>query len=233
MIAFPNCKINLGLNVLRKRGDGFHELETVFYPVAVHDILETIPQKESTDQTKISFSLSGLAIEGNKDDNLCLKAYHLIKQKFPRVPPVQMHLHKVIPAGSGLGGGSADAAFTLKMLNEIYGLNLSGKQLMEFSSALGSDCPFFMINQPCFSAGRGELPEEIKLDLGVYRMLLVNPGIAIHTREAFAGITPALPEVGVKEIITKPVEAWKAELKNDFEKIYSTAKAKKVHVFVI
>jgi 4-diphosphocytidyl-2-C-methyl-D-erythritol kinase len=219
MIVFPNCKINLGLNVLQKRNDGFHELETVFYPLKVHDALEIIRCTKPGENSGTSFSISGLEIDGGQNNNLCIKAKRLLMEKFPQMDPVQMHLHKVIPAGSGLGGGSSDAAFTLKVLNEICGLNLSKKQLMEESLKLGSDCPFFIINKPCYSTGRGELLEEIDLDLSAYKILLVNPGIEISTGEAFAGTKPARPEVSVKTIIKKSIEAWRNELKNDFEKV--------------
>ena len=218
MIVFPNCKINLGLHVLQKRSDGFHELETVFYPLAVHDILEIVFLKKLRGQPGIPFSISGLKIDGEKNSNLCIQALKLLKKKIPQMPSVQMHLHKVIPTGSGLGAGSSDAAFTLKILNEIFGLDLSKEQLIEYAAQVGSDCPFFIINKPCLSKGRGELLEEIDLDLSPYKIILANPGIAINTREAFAGITPARPEVSVRKIIKKPIEAWKKELKNDFEK---------------
>jgi 4-diphosphocytidyl-2-C-methyl-D-erythritol kinase len=139
------------------------------------------------------------------------------------MPSVQLHLHKVIPAGSGLGGGSSDAVFTLKVLNEICSLNLSKEQLLKSALQLGSDCPFFIINKPCFSKGRGELLEEINLDLSPYKIVLVKPDFAINTREAFSGIKPAKPEISIKEIINRPIEAWRAELKNDFEeKIFQT-----------
>ncbi len=217
MIVFPNCKINLGLNVLRKRSDGYHELETVFYPLLIHDILEIVYLKKLRGRPGIPFSVSGLEIDGQKNSNLCLKAHKLLKKKIPQMPSVQLHLHKVIPAGSGLGGGSADAAFTLMILNEICGLQLSEEKLLKFASQLGSDCPFFIINKPCFSKGRGELPEKINLDLSPYKIVLVYPGFAINTREAFTEIKPALPEVSIKEIIKRPIETWKADLKNDFE----------------
>jgi 4-diphosphocytidyl-2-C-methyl-D-erythritol kinase len=218
MIVFPNCKINLGLNILRKRSDGFHELETVFYPLPIHDILEIVFLKKLRGRPGIPFSISGLEIDGKKNSNLCLKALKLLKKKIPQIPSVQLHLHKVIPAGSGLGGGSADAAFTLKVLNETCSLNLSEEQLINFASQLGSDCPFFIINKPCFSKGRGELLEEINLDLSPYKIVLANPGFAINTREAFTGIKPALSDVSIKEIIKRPIETWKDDLKNDFEK---------------
>ena len=218
MIVFPNCKINLGLSVLQKRSDGFHDLETVFYPLPLHDILEAIPIKKSGDSSGIFFSVSGLEVDGDQTNNLCTKAYRVLKEKFLQLPSVQIHLHKIIPVGAGLGGGSSDAVYTLKVLNEICGLNFSLEQFMEYSSLLGSDCPFFIINKPCFSKGRGELLERTELDLSSYKFLLINPGIAIHTGEAFKSIIPAIPEKSIKEIIKKPIESWRAELKNDFEK---------------
>jgi 4-diphosphocytidyl-2-C-methyl-D-erythritol kinase len=219
MIVFPNCKINLGLHVTQKRDDGFHELETVFYPLPVHDILEIVFLKKLRGIPGIPFSSSGLEIDGRKNSNICIKALRLLKEKFPTLPSLQLHLHKVIPAGSGLGGGSSDAAFTIKVINEICGLNLSKEELSKSALQLGSDCPFFITNKPCFSKGRGELLEEIKLDLGAYKIVLVKPDLSINTREAFTGITPAKPRISIRDIIKKPIESWRAELKNDFEKI--------------
>ena len=221
VIAFPNCKINLGLNILRKREDGFHDLETVFYPLPLHDIVEII---HSPGGTGIQFSKSGLEINGYNDHNLCIKAYSLLMKKFPQVAPVQLHLHKTIPAGAGLGGGSADAAFTLKLLNEMCGLQLSKEELLDLAAQLGSDCPFFIMNKPCFSQGRGELLEEIPLDLSAFKFILVNPGIHIDTGAMFQKIKPVLPKISLKEIIKQPVESWKNEsdsyqMKNDFEEI--------------
>lgn len=218
MIVYPNCKINIGLNILRKREDGFHELETVFYPLLVHDILEIVYLKKLIGKPGIPFSISGLEIDGKKNSNLCLKALKLLKKKIPHMPSVQLHLHKVIPAGSGLGGGSSDAAFTLKVLNEICDLKLSKDQLIKFALQLGSDCPFFILNKPCFSKGRGELMEEINLDLSPYKIVIVKPDFSINTRVAFTGIVPAIPDVSIRDIIKKPVSTWKNDLKNDFEK---------------
>ena len=147
MIVFPNCKINLGLHILRKRADGYHDLETVFYPVRFTDILELIPDRSTNDQP-VTYSQSGLEIQGNPLDNLCVKAYQLLKKDYPALPPVKMHLHKVIPTGAGLGGGSADAAFSLQLLNDYFKLELSTDQLLHYALSLGSDCPFFILNKP-------------------------------------------------------------------------------------
>lgn len=218
MIVFPNCKINLGLNIIRKRSDGFHDLETVFYPIPVFDVLEIIPAGEPrSEQAAISFATSGLPFEASHENNLCLKAFHLLRNDFPGLPAVQIHLHKTIPIGAGLGGGSADAAFTVKLLNDKFLLNLSADQLIHYALQLGSDCPFFIINKPCFATGRGEVAEPINIDLSRYKFILVNPGITIHTTNAFSQVTPALPDVSIKEIIQQPVTAWKENLKNDFE----------------
>ncbi|MBP6286235.1 MAG: 4-(cytidine 5'-diphospho)-2-C-methyl-D-erythritol kinase [Ferruginibacter sp.] len=215
MIVFPNCKINLGLNILRKREDGFHDLETVFYPIPFTDALEAIADPAGNMET--SFTASGLQVEGAAGDNLCVKAYQLLKKDLPRLPPVKVHLHKAIPMGAGLGGGSADAAFMLKLLNEKFKLNLSTSELLHYALRLGSDCPFFIINKPCFAAGRGERLEEIALDLSAYKIVLVNPGIHINTGWAFSQITPSLPQRSIREMISQPVATWENDLKNDFE----------------
>ena len=218
MIVFPNCKINLGLNVLRKRKDRFHELETVFYPLPLQDILEITWLKRMTGEPGVPLSKSGLEIDSDNDNNLCIKAYWLLKKKFPQMPSIQMHLHKVIPSGGGLGGGSADAAFALMLLNEMCGLNLSKEQLLKFAMQLGSDCPFFIVNKPCFSKGRGELLEEIQLDLSAFKFIIVNSGLHVNTGAMFREIKPAVPAKSLKDIIQQPVSTWKDEMKNDFEK---------------
>lgn len=211
MVLFPNCKINLGLNITGKRSDGYHDLETVFYPVHLKDAVEVI------ESSSFQFSTSGLTIDGNTENNLCSKAYHLLKKDLPHLPTIQMHLHKAIPMGAGLGGGSADGAFTLKLLNKKIQLGLSEKQLINYSLQLGSDCPFFIINKPCYATGRGENLEQIDLDLSNYKIVIVHPGIHISTAWAFENITPQKPERSVKEIIQQPIETWKSELNNDFE----------------
>ncbi len=215
MVSFPNCKINLGLHILGKREDGFHNLETVFYPVPFRDALELMPSTGKTNP--IEFTGTGLVVNGNSEDNLCAKAYHLLKKDLPQLPAVKIHLHKAIPMGAGLGGGSADAAFMLKLLNERFQLNLSTAQLINYALQLGSDCPFFIINKPCLATGRGEVLEETTVDLSAYTIVLINPGIHINTGWAFSKIIPALPVKSIKAIIEQPVNSWKEELKNDFE----------------
>ena len=219
MIVFPNCKINLGLHIVRKRPDGYHDLETVFYPLPLRDSLEIIEMAHNQRSSTLPFTSSGLPIEGGYASNLCVKAYRLLKKDFPRMPHIMMHLHKVIPAGAGLGGGSADAAFTLKLLNKMFSLRLADEKLKEYAIELGSDCPFFLINKPCYASGRGEVLEPIQLDLSSYRIVIVNPGIHISSGTAFQNITPVKPEHSLKDVIKLPVEEWKLNMQNDFEKV--------------
>jgi 4-diphosphocytidyl-2-C-methyl-D-erythritol kinase len=214
MIVFPNCKINLGLNILRKREDAFHDLETVFFPLAFHDILEILPAPGNI----TLFTVTGI-LPGKSEDNLCIRAFNLLKQDHPQLPEINMHLHKTIPPGAGLGGGSADAAFTLQVLNTKFNLAVPGKKMMKYALQLGSDCPFFLINKPCLGTGRGEVLQPVNVSLPGYKILLINPGIHINTGEAFRQITPIVPAKKIKDIIQQPVETWKAELVNDFEKI--------------
>jgi 4-diphosphocytidyl-2-C-methyl-D-erythritol kinase len=216
MLLFPNSKINLGLHICSKRADGFHDLETIFYPIGLQDALEIIPSHNST--TDIEFTSSGLIVDGDMADNICIKAYHLLKKDFPDLPAIKMHLHKAIPMGAGLGGGSADGAFTLQLLNKKFTLNLSTPKLLNYALQLGSDCPFFIMNSPCFATSRGEILEPIEINLSGYQIVLVNPGIHINTGWAFAQLSPALPKRSLATIIAQPITTWKEELKNDFEK---------------
>lgn len=215
MILFPNCKVNLGLHILQKRSDGFHDLETVFYPIALQDAVEIIQNPHPV--TDVEFASSGLKIEGNLSDNSCVKAYRLLKNDFPRLPPVKMHLHKTIPMGAGLGGGSADGAFTLVLLNGKFNLGIDEQGLMDYALRLGSDCPFFIRNTPCYATGRGEKMETVHLDLASYKFVLVNPQIHVNTGRAFSQIKPSAERTSLKEIISLPVENWKNVLQNDFE----------------
>lgn len=218
LIVFPNCKINLGLRIIRKRPDGFHDLQTIFYPLPLHDILEIIKDNTSGKRTDIAFSVSGLEIQGKPEDNLCVQAFSLLKKDFPTLPPPAIHLHKKIPTGSGLGGGSSDAAFTLMLLNDLYHLQLSREHLVQYALTLGSDCPFFIMNEPCYAQSRGESLETIDLDLSAYTIVLVYPGIHISTAWAFSTLHPLEREKHLQDLIGLPVEQWKAVLENDFEK---------------
>lgn len=213
MILFPNCKINLGLYVTGKLPSGYHNLETCFYPIPLNDALEIIAQP-AAEQTTLS--LSGIPIEHNAN-NSCVHAYDLLKKDFPHLPPVAIHLHKAIPIGGGLGGGSADAAFTLLLLNKKFDLGLSEDALMRYALQLGSDCPFFIKNTPCLASGRGEVLKPIALDLSPYKIVLVNPGIHISTGWAFTQIQMQGPDMELSQLFTLPVTDWKAHLVNVFE----------------
>lgn len=222
MVVFPNCKINLGLHITGKRTDGYHELETVFYPIQLCDSLELISANTTIDQNQkdinpIEFSASGLTIPGDATNNLCVKAYQILKADFPQLPSVKIHLHKVIPMGAGLGGGSADGAFALQLLNEKYQLNISEDQLIDYAAQLGSDCAFFILNKPSYALGRGEKLMPLAVDLSAYQFVLVHPGIHINTKWAFEQITPSIPSVSLKEVLHQPIESWKNNLYNDFE----------------
>ena len=210
MVSFPPCKINLGLSVLRKREDGFHDIRTCFYPVPFTDIVEIIPADE------FRFSTSGLDINGNESDNLCVKAYTLLKEAHG-LPPVQIHLHKIIPMGAGLGGGSSDAAHCIRLLNDVFTLGLSEERMREYAARIGSDCAFFIGNGPMLGTGRGEILKPLDLSLKGYYLVLANPGIHVSTAEAYAGIVPAQPAESVSEIVSQPMEKWRTRLVNDFE----------------
>jgi 4-diphosphocytidyl-2-C-methyl-D-erythritol kinase len=220
MITFPNCKINLGLNITQKREDGYHDIETVFYPVALRDALEAV--KTNSASEPFLLESSGLAVAGDTTDNLCAKAYGLLKRDFPSLPSLQVHLHKEIPMGAGLGGGSADGAFALQLIDKLCSLNLSQQQLLGYALQLGSDCPFFILNKPCFATGRGEKLTPVELDLSQYRFVLINPNIHISTALAFSNIQPASPQHSIADIIKLPVPEWNGLLVNDFEKHLAT-----------
>ncbi|NCU06225.1 MAG: 4-(cytidine 5'-diphospho)-2-C-methyl-D-erythritol kinase [Chitinophagaceae bacterium] len=258
MLSFPNCKINLGLQILNKREDGYHNLATVFYPLPLKDALEVVRRDDgrwTTDDDKttlssakatesrhdspltthVTFSSTGLTIAGDEANNLCVKAYNLLKIDFPSLPPVLMHLHKAIPMGAGLGGGSADGAFALKLLNEKFQLGLTDAQLIGYALQLGSDCPFFILNKPCYATGRGELLEPVELDLSAYKFAIVNPGIHVNTGWAFGQLNlsgrsaesshqsdsyqrpDSEQRPDLKQIIQQPISTWKHQLINDFE----------------
>jgi 4-diphosphocytidyl-2-C-methyl-D-erythritol kinase len=206
VLLFPNAKINIGLNVLYKRQDGYHELETIFYPVPLCDALEISPAQSP------KFSSSGISIPAGK--NLCQKAYDLLAQDF-NLTPVHIHLHKNIPIGAGLGGGSADAAFTLLGLDKMFELGLSNKQLKQYALQLGADCPFFIDNKACLATGIGEELTPIDLDLSDYKLVLVKPNVSVSTAQAYAGVKPSNQGTALKDLIAQPMPEW--SLKNDFE----------------
>lgn len=214
MITFPNIKINLGLSITEKRPDGYHNLETVFYPVALEDALEIRTNPEA--QQKFTLHQHGMEIAGNPENNLVVKAYLLLDKEF-HLPPVEIHLYKHIPSGAGLGGGSSDATFMLKLLNEHYNLQLSDNQLEDYAATLGADCAFFIKNTPTYAEGIGNIFSPIELSLKGYRIMIVKPDVFVSTREAFTNIRPHRPEYPVREVIRRPVAEWKDTLINDFE----------------
>lgn len=211
MVRFPNCKINLGLHVVGKREDGYHDIETCFYPLPWNDILEIIPSKT------ISFTNTGINVPGPYDDNVCLKAYYLLQDEFD-LPPVDIHLHKIVPMGAGLGGGSSDGANTLIILNELFAINLSEQQLEERASELGSDCAFFIHDGPMMGMGRGEILRPIDLSLHGKFMVVVKPDIHVSTKEAYNNIVAKDAYPSIRPILEKEsILNWKNMLKNDFE----------------
>lgn len=214
MIVFPNAKINIGLNVVEKRPDGFHNIETVFFPTGFSDILEiNISRKD------FAFTNTGIIIEqGTADNNLCYKAYNLLKQNHS-INPVNIHLHKQIPIGAGLGGGSSDGSFTLQAINNLQNLNIDQSILIEYAKNLGSDCPFFILNKPLFASGTGNIFESIHISLKGFYLVIVNPGLHINTAKAYSQIKPVKPKQSLKKLIEKPVENWKNTIFNDFEPI--------------
>jgi 4-diphosphocytidyl-2-C-methyl-D-erythritol kinase len=210
MVVFPNCKINIGLNICGLRADGFHNIETVFYPVPWTDILEIIPSE------KEEFTFEGINIECKPEDNLCYKAYRLLKNDF-EIPPGKLFLYKNIPAGAGLGGGSSDAAFTLMTLNDLFSLSLDENALKEYASKLGSDCAFFIKNKAMFATEKGNAFSEITLDLKGFYLLIIKPRINIETAGAYKMISPVIPAYSLKDAINLPVSEWKSQISNDFE----------------
>ncbi len=230
MICFPNCKINLGLFITRKRADGYHDLETVFYPLVapstnsrasggtqfvatLNDVLEIVPAAGEG-----QMHLSGLPVSGDPGNNLVWKAYKLLQDEFhSKVPALDIHLHKAVPMGAGLGGGSADGADMLTLLNDYCGLGLSLQQLAAYALQLGSDCPFFIYNTPQYAAGRGELMQPVLLDLSDYNIQVICPDVHVSTRDAFQLITPRPAPFDLKTLADIPVQEWKHHIGNDFE----------------
>lgn len=215
MLVFPNCKINLGLQVLKKRPDGYHTIETVLYPVNWCDALEVIENKPSSNL--FTFTCSGLKIEGKQENNLIFKAWKIITEQ-KKIPPIQVHLHKNIPMGAGLGGGSSDAAYFINALNEKFSLNFTTSERLTLASELGSDCAFFIENKPVLARGKGNEFSDNGVNLSDYYILVVYPNVHSNTKQAYEGLTPKEP-VNYLEFIFKnyPLNEWKHVLINDFE----------------
>jgi 4-diphosphocytidyl-2-C-methyl-D-erythritol kinase len=212
MLLFPNAKINIGLNVLSKREDGYHNLETLFYPLGLKDALEFVENHTNA----VHLSTSGINLETEPQNNIILKAYHLLAEK-GSLPGIDIHLHKAIPHGAGLGGGSSDAAFFMKGLNEFFELHLSKEELKRIAVRLGADCSFFIENKPALASGIGEVLTETDLNLKGYFLVLIKPPFGVNTREAYAGIRPFIPDLSLKEAFKQKPENWMSLVKNDFE----------------
>ena len=219
MLTRPIAKINLGLNVVESRPDGYHNLETVFYPVPVCDALEVFEMDTRfPSQVNCDLKVTNITIEGDEQRNLVVRAYNLLKQDFPDLPRVHAHLYKGIPTQAGMGGGSSDCGFMITLLNKMFGLGLTDEQMIQYAARLGADCAFFIINRPCYAEGIGERLQPIALDLSGWYLAVVRPAIPVSTKEAFSLITPQHPKKNSLDIVMQPVESWRDELTNDFEK---------------
>lgn len=221
MIVFPNAKINLGLDILSRRPDGYHEISTVMVPVGWHDVLEVVPSRSG----KTTLTVTGNTVDCPAEKNLVMKAYRALDEVTRPLPPVDIYLRKIIPDGAGLGGGSADAAFTIKALNTLFSLGFSDDKLAEVAATIGADCPFFIYNKPMMATGIGTDLAPAVLPSEIYRMKLaiVKPPVGVSTARAYAGVTPALPAVELADVISRPLSEWNGTVKNDFEKSVFTA----------
>lgn len=219
MITFPIAKINLGLNVVEKRPDGYHNLETVFYPVHIKDALEVYEMApEFPSPVDCDLKVTNILIEGDEQKNLVVRAYQLLKQDFPTLPRVHAHLYKGIPTQAGMGGGSSDCGYMITLLNRLFELGLSEQQMIDYAARLGADCAFFIVNRPCYAEGIGEKLQPIGLSLKGWYLAVVRPAIPVPTKEAFSLITPQRPPQNCRDIVMQPVETWREALTNDFEK---------------
>ncbi len=214
MIVFPNAKINIGLNIVAKRTDGYHNIESIFYPIPCTDVLETVIMPT---QPALTLVTSGFEIAGNSTDNLITKTYNLLRADFAQLQGLHVHLHKAIPMGAGLGGGSSDCAFFTQQLNTLYNLQLSTQQLQHYTAQLGSDCSFFVPNTPAYATERGQVLQSITLNLSNYYLVLVKPNVHVGTAQAYAGVTPTISTQLLTELIQQPISTWQESITNDFE----------------
>lgn len=214
MITFPNAKINLGLRITERRPDGYHNLETIFYPIHLEDALEVVPLKDN--KQEYDLKITGTPIDGTPEDNLVVRAYRLLKQDFD-LPSIHIYMYKHIPLGAGLGGGSSDAAFMIKLLNEKFALGMTTGQMEAYASRLGADCAFFIQDRPVLATGIGNEFTPIDLSLKGMYIVLVKPSVSVSTREAYAGVTPQRPDVPLTTLIRRPIEEWRDCIANDFE----------------
>lgn len=218
MITFPVAKINLGLNVVEKRPDGYHNLQTVFYPVPIKDALEVQVMDEAFPSNyDCDLKVTNIAIDGDEQRNLVVRAYQLLKQDFPSLPRIHTHLWKGIPTQAGMGGGSSDCAYMLLLLNQKFHLGLTDEQLIQYAAKLGADCAFFILSRPCYAEGIGEKLQPIDVSLSGYHIVVVRPDIPVPTKEAFSRIRPHYPAINCREAVMQPVETWRETLVNDFE----------------
>lgn len=218
MINFPIAKINLGLNVVSKRDDGYHNLETVFYPVPIKDALEVFPMEDGfPSDVRCDLKVTNLFIDGDEQKNLVVKAYNMIAQDY-ELPRVHVHLYKHIPTQAGMGGGSSNCAYMIRLLNEMFSLGMSDEKMIGYAARLGADCAFFIKAQPAYAEGIGEKLQPISIDLSGCKMLVVRPNIPVSTKEAFSLITPQVPKKNCLDIVRQPIDTWKDELVNDFER---------------
>lgn len=218
MITFPIAKINLGLNVVEKRLDGYHNLQTVFYPVPIMDALEIAPMSEGfPSDVDCDLKVTNIHIEGDEQRNLVVRAYQLLKKDFPSLPRIHTHLWKGIPTQAGMGGGSSDCAYMIRLLNDTFDLQLTNEQMQQYAAQLGADCAFFIESVPCYAEGIGEQLEPISLDLSGWYIGVVRPDIPVPTKEAFSRIHPHYPALNCREVVMQPVETWRDNLINDFE----------------
>lgn len=218
MITKPIAKINLGLNVVEKRSDGYHNLQTVFFPVSIEDALEVLPMDSAFPSVvDCDLKVTNICIDGDEQRNLVVRAYNLLKADFPEMPRVHAHLYKGIPTQAGMGGGSSDCGFMITLLNQMFGLGLTDQQMIDYAARLGADCAFFILNKPCYAEGIGEKLEPINLSLSGWYLSLVRPDIPVSTREAFSLIKPHYPELNCRDVVQLPVEQWRGKLTNDFE----------------
>ena len=218
MISFPIAKINLGLNGVEKRPDGYHNLQTVFYPVPIKDALEVQVMDEAfPSEYDCDLKVSNITIEGDEQRNLVVRAYQLLKQDFPTLPRIHTHLWKGIPTQAGMGGGSSDCAYMMLLLNQQFQLGLTDQQLIDYAAKLGADCAFFILSRPCYAEGIGEKLQPIDLSLSGYYIAVVRPDIPVPTKEAFSRIRPHYPAQNCRKTVTQPVDTWRDTLINDFE----------------
>ncbi|MGQ8338717.1 4-(cytidine 5'-diphospho)-2-C-methyl-D-erythritol kinase [Sunxiuqinia sp. A32] len=210
MISYPISKINIGLNITEKRPDGFHNLETIFYPIQLQDVLEVV------ESDAFEYSASGIPVDGDGKDNLVVKAYELLKRDY-KLPPVKIHLHKNIPAGAGLGGGSSDAVSMMKMLDQLFQLKIQPNKLFDYALSLGSDCPFFIDPRPVFARGRGEVFTDVQVNLSSFHLILVKPSVHVSTAEAYSQVEPHKSRLSLNGLVKFPVTKWKGNIQNQFE----------------